>query len=222
LIPDAARISAIDARLNDWNQGDVVLGTAIPFVYVADYTQPITEGSREAAATDRAEGDSDLGMVEIDVPGVVVVSQSCDLVRSCADQPFVKVAALQRVDSDFLDDVKRRRRPRYAYIPAVADRLLVANLDAVSTVEKSVIAAVQDRLRGCRTDAEVREFAFALSRNIERVAFPNDFTTAMRSIQARILEKHGTVTRDKKGKPTNEGALLAAFVRFVLPACHPG
>jgi hypothetical protein len=222
LSPDAARISAIDTGLKDWNQGDVVLGTAIPFVYLADYRQPITDGSREAAAAERAEGDADVGMVAIDVPGVVIISQSCDLVRSCAEQPFVKLAALQQVGSDFLGEVKRGRRPRFAFIPAIADRLLVANLDAVSTVEKSIIAAVdpQDRIRGCRTDAEVRELAFALSRNIERFAFPDDFTTAMRSIQARILEKHGTATRDKKGRPTNEGALLTAL-REIRVACLP-
>jgi hypothetical protein len=222
LSPDAAQISAIDTRLNDWNQGDVVLGTAIPFVYLADYRQPITDGSREAAAAERAEGDADVGMVAIDVPGVVIISQSCDLVRSCAEQPFIKVAVLQEVDSGFLDEVKRGRRPRFAFIPAIVDRLLVANLDAVNTVEKSIIAAVdpQDRIRGCRTDAEIRELAFALSRNIERFAFPDDFTTAMRSIQARILEKHGTATRDKKGRPTNEGALLTAL-REIRVACSP-
>jgi hypothetical protein len=161
-------------------------------------------------------------MVAIDVPGVVIISQSCDLVRSCAEQPFVKVAALQEVDSGFLDEVKRGRRPRFGFIPAIADRLLVANLDAVSTVEKSIIAAVdrKDRLRGCRTDAEIRELAFALSRNIERFAFPDDFSTAMRSIQARILEKHGTATRDKKGRTTHEGAMLTA-VREIRVACSP-
>jgi hypothetical protein len=161
-------------------------------------------------------------MVAIDVPGLVIISQSCDLVRSCAEQPFVKLAALQQVDSDFLNDVKRGRRPRFALIPAIADRLLVANLDAVCTVEKSIIAAVdpQDRIRGCRTDEEVRGLAFALTRNIERFAFPDDFTTSMRSIQTRILEKHGTTTRDKKGRPTNEGAVLTA-VREIRVACLP-
>ena len=220
--PDAVRISAIDTRLNDWNQGDVVLGTAIPFVYLADYRQPITDGSREVAAAEHAEGEAHVGMVAIDVPGVVIISQSCDLVRSCAEQPFVKLAALQKVGSDFLDEVKRRRRPRFAFIPAIADHLLVANLDAVSTVEKSIIAAVDplDRIRGCRTDAEVRELGFALSRNMERFAFPDDFTTSMRSIQARILEKHGTTTHDKKGKPTDEGALITALREFRV-ACLP-
>jgi hypothetical protein len=42
----------------------------------------------------------------------------------------------------------------------------------------------------------------------------------MRSIQTRILEKHGTATRDKKGRPTNEGALLAAL-REIRVACLP-
>ena len=124
--PDAALITAIDARLNDWNQGDVVLGATIPFVYVADYRKPITSGSQQAAAAD-TEGHEQLGTVAVDVPGIVVITQSCDLVRSCAEQPFVKVAILQKVSDDFVEDVRKARRPRYAYIPGIADRLLVAN-----------------------------------------------------------------------------------------------
>jgi hypothetical protein len=42
----------------------------------------------------------------------------------------------------------------------------------------------------------------------------------MRSIQARIVEKHGTTTHDKKGRPTNEGALLTAL-REIRVACLP-
>ncbi len=209
---DAALITAIDARLNDWNQGDVVLGPTIPFVYVADYRSPITSASQQAAASD-AQGLEQLGTVAVEVPGIVVISQSCDLVRSCREQPFLKVAILQKASDDFVEDVRKGRRPRYAYIPGVADLLLVANLDAVSTIEKAVIAPIEPaaRIRGCRSDDEVRELAFALSRNISRFAFPDDFTTAMRSIQERILAKHGTITRDPKGRPTNEGALLTAL-----------
>jgi hypothetical protein len=173
---------------------------------VADYRKPITSGSQQAAAAD-TEGHEQLGTVAVDVLGIVVITQSCDLVRSCAEQPFVKVAILQKVSEDFVVDVRKGRRPRYAYIPGIADRLLVANLDAISTIEKAVIAAIEprDRVRGCRSDDEVRELAFALSRNINRFAFPDDFTAAMRSIQERILAKHGTITHDQKGRPTNEG-----------------
>ena len=117
---------------------------------------------------------------------------------------------------------QKARRPRYAYIPGIADRLLVANLDAISTIEKAVIAAIEprDRVRGCRSDDEVRELAFALSRNINRFAFPDDFTAAMRSIRKRILAKHGTMTHDQKGRPTNEGVLLTAL-REIRVACSP-
>ena len=218
---DATLIAAIDERLNDWNQGDVVLGDAIPFVHLADFNQPITLGSQNAAEIDPDNAER-LGTVVTHVAGVAVITQSCDLVRSCKDQPFVKLSILQEVTQNFVDDVRKGHRPRYAYIAGVADRLLVANLDAISTVEKAVIAAVEPRyrIRGCRTDAEVREFVFALSRNASRFAFPDDFSTAMRSVQDRILNKHGTSTRDSKGKHTNEGALLTAL-REIRVACSP-
>jgi hypothetical protein len=221
LPPDEALIKTIDARLNDWNQGDVVLGAVIPFVYLADYTQPITSGSQTAAAENSGSGEN-LGTVAVDAPGIVIITQSCDLIRSCREQPFVKVAILQEVESDFLAEVKKGRRPRYAYIPAVADRHLLANLDAMITMEKSVFAAINlsDRIRGCRTDAEIRELAFALSRNLDRFAFPDDFTAAMKSIQGRILAKHGKITRDDKGKQTNEGSFLTRL-REIRVACAP-
>jgi hypothetical protein len=221
LLPDEVLIKTIDARLNDWNQGDVVLGAIIPFVYLADYTRPITSGSQTAAADNSGSGEN-LGTVTVDAPGIVVITQSCDLIRSCTEQPFVKVAILQEVESDFLAEVKKGRRPRYAYIPAVADRHLIANLDAIITVEKSVIAAIEpsDRIRGCRTDAEIRELAFALSRNLDRFAFPDDFAAAMKSIQGRILAKHGKITRDDRGKQTSEGIFLTRL-REVRVACAP-
>jgi hypothetical protein len=130
LPPSITLIAAIDKRLKVWNQGDVVLGDRVPFVHLADYNQPITPGSEEAAKGDQSGGDP-LGTVVTTVAGIVVTTQSCEIVRSCRDQPFVKVAVLQEVDSRFLETVRKGRRPRYAFIPGVADRSLVANLDAV-------------------------------------------------------------------------------------------
>ena len=42
----------------------------------------------------------------------------------------------------------------------------------------------------------------------------------MRSIQERILAKHGMMTHDQKGRPTNEGVLLTAL-REIRVACSP-
>jgi len=135
LPPATTLIAAIDERLKVWNQGDAVLGDRVPFVYLADYSQPITPEAEEAAKGDQGGGDP-LGTVVAAVAGVVVTTQSCDIVRSCRDQPFIKVAILQKVDSRFLETVRMGRRPRYAFIPGVADRSVVANLDAVCTLEK--------------------------------------------------------------------------------------
>jgi hypothetical protein len=118
--------------------------------------------------------------------------------------------------------IRRGYRPRYAFIAGAAGQGLAADLDSVMTMEKAIIAAIppQKRVRGCRNDREMREFALALSRNTSRTAFPDDFVSAFRQVQRRIQEKHGKPTHDAKGKPTNEGKLLGA-VREIRVACTP-
>jgi len=88
--------------------------------------------------------------------------------------------------------------------------------------KKSIVATIdpKDRVIGCQTDQEATNLAAALSRNADRFAFPDDFSVAMSAIQDRILQKHGMPTRDKKGRPTNEGAFLAAL-REIRVSCEP-
>ncbi len=61
-----------------------------------------------------------------------------------------------------LDDIERARRPQYAYIRGVADRRLVADLDRVMTMEKSVLADWK-RVPGCETDLQQRRLVEALN-----------------------------------------------------------
>jgi hypothetical protein len=49
-------------------------------------------------AVDVVEVDAEADLTESSVRGFVVVTQTCDLVRSCADRPFVEVAPLVAVD----------------------------------------------------------------------------------------------------------------------------
>jgi hypothetical protein len=221
LPPEITLIAAIDERLKIWRQGDAVLGDQIPFVHLAHYAQPITSESEQAAQADQGSDDP-LGTVVTNVAGVAIVTQSCDIVRSCRDRPFVRVATLQKVETQFLELVKKGRRARYAFIPGVADQNLVVDLDTVCTLEKSIIATIDPphRIVGCRSDQEARDLASALSRNIGRFAFPDDFSTAMSAVQDRILKKHGRNTTDQKGNPTNEGAFLAAL-REIRVTCAP-
>jgi hypothetical protein len=180
LAPDSDKAKRIDASLRKWRQGDLALEESW-FVHVGDGAEPLS-----AAAAEAPSGKQSLTS---EVRGLVVVTQTCDIVRSCTERPYVEVCPLVEVDDIRLRDVERGRRPAYGFVPLVADRKLVADLDRVMTVEKPVVAG-WERTPGWGTDAEARSFALALARKRVRVAFPDDFTTLVRKLQKRIEEKH--------------------------------
>ena len=89
-------------------------------------------------------------MVDVmDVPGVVVETQTCDIVRPSQVRPAIQIAPLVAVDDDLLTEVRRRRRPAFAYIPGAAHENLVADLDRSMTVDKAIVAK-WSRTPGCR------------------------------------------------------------------------
>ena len=171
----------IDEALRDWRQGDCVLGEHW-FLFRLKVETPLTEEAAEAAS----EG-ADAG--EAEVRGFMVATQTCDIVRSCGERPFIEVCPLVEFGNDDLQQVERGRRPRYAFVPGVAQHRLVADLDRIMTVEKSVVAS-WERASGCRTDEETRRVARALARKRRRFAFPEDFTRLVRRLQNRLQDKH--------------------------------
>lgn len=173
--------AAIDGALREWRQGDCVLGEH-HFLFRLDVQTPLTEEATRAAV----EG-VDAG--EAEVRGFMVATQSCDIVRSCRERPFVEVCPLVQVEQDVLSEIRRARRPVYAYVPGVADKRLVADLDRVMTVEKAVVAK-WDRIQGCTTDDERRRLALSLARKRVRVAFPDDFVQFGQPLMKRMSSKH--------------------------------
>jgi hypothetical protein len=133
----------------------------------------------------------------------MIVTQSCDVIRSCRDRPFVEVCPLVEVDESELLQIERGRLPRYAYIPGVAGQLLVADLDRVMTVEKSVLMK-WERIPGCADDLQRRDLQLAIARKRSRAAFPDDFAALAKRLQDRLKKKHG-----KKESP--EGRALRAL-----------
>jgi hypothetical protein len=121
----------------------------------------------------------------------------------------VEVAPLVEVNANHLAEIQRGYRPQYAYIPGVADQNLVADLDRVMTVEKTVVSR-WERKPGCSTDEEVRAFAQAVSRKRARFAFPDDFAEFVNPLQGRIKEKHGKASR--------EGEALRALIEIRVRA----
>lgn len=185
---------ATDAELAKWRQGDCVLGEHW-FVHRLDVDNPLTDASRAAAAA-----SSDLA--ETEVAGLVVVSQTCDIVRASKDRSFAEVSPLVEVSPHDLTLIRKKKRPSYALVPALDSQRLVADLDRTMTVEKPVIARWK-RVEGCRTDEEARDFAEALARKRKRFAFPDDFNALVKRLQARLVEKHG--------RESDEGRALRAL-----------
>jgi hypothetical protein len=197
-------IPEIDAALSKWSQGDCTIGDHW-FVARFDPQRPLT-----TAANDVAAADADADLTESAVIGFVVITQTCDLVRSCTDRPFLEISPLVEVNAELLAEIKRLKRPNYAYIAGVADlpsatlreRFLVADIDRVMTVEKAVVAA-WERIPGCQSDADIRSLAEALARKRSRFAFPDDFNRFAQKLQKRMQDKHE--------KSTDEGEALRAL-----------
>jgi hypothetical protein len=187
-------IQAIDTALSEWCQGDCVLGEHW-FVYRFNPQCPLTSDS-----ADVAQEETDLA--ESEVKGFAVVTQTCDIVRTCNKRPFVEIVPLVEVDEPQLHEIQRSRQPQYAYIPGIAELNLVADLDRVMTVEKAVVAE-WERKPGCLSDDSVRVLGQALTRKRARFAFPDDFTNFAKKLQNRL--------RDKHNKPTDEGEALRAL-----------
>lgn len=205
-MPFAPDHEAIDGALLHWRQGDAVLEEVPFFLHLADIRRPLTPASRALAAEETpAEGADGLAGVATGLLGIVVASQTCDIVRPCRTRPFIEVCALAKVSEQELEDVRRLRRPAYAFLPGLSHLRLVADLDMTMTVEKSVLAALR-RVEGCRTDAERRAFADALARKRARFAFPDDFVSAMKKVKQRLKERHG--------RETTEGATARALMEI--------
>lgn len=183
---DQTEVQRVDKDMEACRQGDCFLGD---HGFVSLCRVPTEAGHEEQ-------------WQENPVAGLVLVSQSCDIARTCADRPMVEMCPLVEVDQEVLEQVLGCERPMYAAVPELTCRRLVADLDRTMTVEKAVVAGWA-RTQGLRTDAEARAFAQALARKRQRFAFPDDFNLYVQPLRRRLLEKHS--------KSTPEGEALRAL-----------
>ena len=184
-IADDPGCEDVDSALASWRQGDCVLDGEHWFVYRSDGTvAPEEEGIEE-----------DASLLETQVRGFVVLTQSCDVVRHSRDRPFITVAPLIEVDEAELVLVKRGYKPQFGFIPGVARLKLVADLDRAMTADKRVVAR-WSRIVGCISDSERRAFSRSITRKHARFAFPDDFMPVVRKLLDRLKEKHGKATSE--------------------------
>ena len=134
LAPDSDEAKRIDAALNEWRQWDLALDETW-FVHVADHSTPLS-----VAADQEVEGEGAQAVMS-ETAGLVVVTQTCDVVRGCTERPYVEVAPLLKISPEHLREVQRGRRPGHATLPVLVEACLVADLDRVMTVEKGIVAS---------------------------------------------------------------------------------
>lgn len=185
---------SIDQALLSWRQGDCILEEQW-FLYRIDPSSPLSDAAAEAA-------NSDADAAEELVPGLMVVTQTCDIVRSCASRPFIEVCPLIPMDKTRLGEIRRGNQSRYAFVPGVGAQGFVADLDRVMTVEKALLAG-WNRTPGCGSDEDVRRLSFALARKRARFAFPDDFVDCVSQLCKRLSSKHD--------KESAEGRALRAL-----------
>ena len=90
----------ITQALQDWRQGDVILDSDLTFLHVASAAAPLTEAAAQAAGEEALADASDLIAVEEGVSGSVVVTQTCDILRNCANRPYVELSPVVEVSAD--------------------------------------------------------------------------------------------------------------------------
>ena len=203
----------IDQALQAWRQGDVSLAAGLEFLHFADLSRPHSPASTQVAEGPRVRPRSHRGWTHARAgrsawcgDGSVRHAMSFAAV---ANRPFVEVAPLIEVSGPWVEDIRRLKRPAFAYVPGTVDKRLVADLDRIMTVEKAIVAG-WPRTPGCETDGEVRDFAAALARKRSRFAFPDDFVVATRNLQERLIDKHN--------RQTGEGAHLRALCEIRVRA----
>lgn len=172
--------------LKEWRQGDLIL---------APFSLPVVNA--------RNGGQSSISRLPAE-HGVAIVSQSCDVVKSAENCPYVQVAPLIPVDEDEASHIVRGKRPRMVIIPGLEGRGLAIDLDACATVQKDAIVS-EERFCGCPDDAAQAYLSKALARHRGRFAFPDDFNDEVAApIAEWISEKY------KKQSP--QGDLIQSIV----------
>jgi hypothetical protein len=138
-----------------WRQGDYTLDfREFPAVVDYDTEGPISE-------TDAVEG-------------VVVISQTCDIVNIVADRNFVVVAPIVVSENDkFLEEVAGAVTPAAAPLDNPPSPKHIIDLTRTTTISKSLLARM-GRQDGFSSEAARSDFAKKLERRYGRFAFPDE------------------------------------------------
>ena len=173
------------AAVSSLIQGQV-LGVMDACVVLADAATPL---SPEAAQIAVAEGVT-FGPIVVPqaVDDIVLLTQTCDLRFTTADEHRCLVAPVMRVPQQRAYEALRGRRPALAGLPWVDDTS-VADLSRVTTIERSLLVDAVSRGRP-RTRREQFHFVEIVGRYLTRPALPDPINEVLSPFVRRVAEKH--------------------------------
>lgn len=187
---------------NKWIQGDYTLSDQ-DFIYMFNKENPVTDESKQLSS-------EDLPIVMQQVKGLIVLSQTCDIVKEHLKRPFVEVAPLVTLPESLYNEAIRGKSPRFTVVLNLQSLKIAVDLDRVMTVEKPLLDK-WPHSAGFHNGDDARSFSEALARKRIRPAFPNDFNEYITTFNKFIREKHG--------KKSTEGDLLLKISEIrVLPS----
>jgi len=139
--------------------------------------------------------------------GVVVLSQTCDVVRE--ELQHVTLAPIVCLGALDARNARAGKMPRYVHIPALGDHRF-ADLDVVAVAAKLTLAG-QSREQGVATDLEIRTFGAAVARRFGRFAFPDEVSEFLKPLR--------NVIQSKAVKPASPmGGVLESVVELRIEA----
>jgi len=163
------------ARLAEWQQGDFSLDCG-DFLY-RDISEPTDEGDDDGGA-----------VLDSDVVGFAVISQTCDVVREPERIPYLSVCPMVVIDKARIGQVERGQAPRFGLLSSTPDGVVV-DFSRTMSVTKSLLTSWK-RKRGCQDESQQLEFARALETFFGRFAFPDSFVESVSSLRRAILSKY--------------------------------
>ncbi len=181
MVKQGLPIENLDEPLKHWQQGDFALDVGgFLFAGIAESNAPF-----------------DAEEITENIVGLVVISQTCDIVRRTGGRNYVAVCPLIKVSEQELSDTRKGRRPYFTDIEN-ADEEVVADLRRVMSVHKDVLQT-WERQTGFSHDMTRLRFAAALERKFGQFAFPDDFNEAIKQFRQRVWSRHSKI-ESKPGK----------------------
>lgn len=161
-----------EKELKEWRQGDFALDVA-PFIALVT-----TEDGQPFEIGETSEG----------IRGIVIVSQTCDIVSENGERHFVTACALVERPKGEGSLVRAGRRPHLVPVEFAPENTF-ADLSKTFSVKKDLLASWPREI-GFSTDEKRHKFGFAIARKFGNFAFPDSFDEAVGHLKQQAWKRH--------------------------------